>query len=117
MWRISRYFGDIRYRLKCASKTGAGVKVRTILNRLAFLLCRHPSSFLKRTKSWKVQKIIEMVVSYEKKLAQSSLKLPLKSLRFLYNNQLLTPYGCPEFMFVSGARPGVRTITLAKLLK
>ena len=46
-----------------------------------------------------------------KNLAQSSLKMSLKRLRFWDNSRLLTPYGCPEFMFVSGAGPDVRTVT------
>ena len=46
-----------------------------------------------------------------KNLAQSSLKMPLKRLRFWDNSRLLTPYGCPEFIFVSGAGLGVQTVT------
>jgi len=52
-----------------------------------------------------------MVASYEK-MVQSSLKMPLKMLSFWDNSRLLTPYGCPEFIFVSEAGPGVRTVTL-----
>ena len=54
--------------------------------------------------------IIEMVASYQE-MAQSSLKLSLKRLRFWYNNRLLTTYGCREAIFVSGSGPGVRTVT------
>ena len=52
-----------------------------------------------------------MIASYERKLTQSSPELPFKRLRFWDNSRLLAPYGCSEFMFVSGAGPGVRTVT------
>ena len=50
-----------------------------------------------------------------KNLVQSSLKMPLKRLSFWDNSWLLTPYGCPEFIFVGEAGPGVRTVTLQSL--
>ena len=50
-------------------------------------------------------------MSPTKNLVQSSLKMPFKRLRFWNNSWLLTPYGCPEFIFVRGAGLGVRTVT------
>ena len=52
-----------------------------------------------------------------KNLAQSSLKMPLKRLRFWDNYRLLTPYGCREDTFVSGVGPGVRTVTLVTTIR
>ena len=37
--------------------------------------------------------------------------MPLKRLSFWDNSRLLTPYDCPDFIFVSEAGPGVRTVT------
>ena len=44
-------------------------------------------------------------------MAPSSLKPPLKRLRFWDNSWLLTTCGCRETTFVSGVGPGVRTVT------
>ena len=43
----------------------------------------------------------------------TSLKMRLEKLRLWNNSWLLTPYGCPEFMFVSGGGPDVRTVSRA----
>ena len=86
-------------------------EIKTIPTKSAILLGTPTVSGIK-DKSCKVRNILEMVASYEKKTTQSSLELPLKRLRFWYNNRLLAPYGCSEFIFVSGAGPGVRTVTL-----
>ena len=40
--------------------------------------------------------------------------MPLKRLSFCDSSRLLTPYGCREFIFVSEADPGVRTVTLSR---
>ena len=50
-----------------------------------------------------------MVASY-KNTGTKYVELLFKRLKFWYKNWLLTPYGGPEFMFVSGAGPVVRTV-------
>ena len=46
-----------------------------------------------------------------KRIVPSSLKMPLKRLRFLDNSRLLTTYGRPQFIFVSEGGSGVWTVT------